>query len=165
MPFPEHYEDLAQLLTELLGSMPDSRSVWCKPGIRFETTVTRRKGLRIGGAWSPIFLRDPGTLQLLRPRVVFVETALNPLKEWLPLMEGVQREYESLLLVTNDIDLMLLLTFIMNARKETLSCCVVHSAPLREHPWSDSVTAAKAERLRLSLWDSTSTKRFFGGFP
>jgi hypothetical protein len=94
----------------------------------------------------------------MRPRVVFVESALNAVQEWLPLMESVQRNYESLLLVTDEIDAVLLATFIINARRETMGCCVVHSASLSEHPKPGSVTAEKPEGLRLSLWDST-----FGG--
>jgi hypothetical protein len=155
MSLPEHYEDLAQLLTELQGTMQDSRSIWCRLGTQFETTVTHCKGLRIGGAWSPVFLPSPGTLQLSRPRVLFVESALNPVQDWVPLMEGVLRTYESLLVVTDEIDPMLLAAFRINAHKKTLSCCVVRTAPVSGPSWSGGVTAEKPQGPRLSLPKST----------
>lgn len=159
MALPDYHDDLEQLFTELRHTVRDSRAVWCKLGTRFETTVTRRKGFRIGGAWSPNFLAGPGPLLLTRARVLFVETALNPVQEWLPLLEGVQREYESLLLVTDEIDPALLATFLINARKDVLSCCVAHPAPLSGPPRSASVTAAKPEGLQLSLPDSGLGRR------
>jgi hypothetical protein len=159
MSLPEHYGDLEQLLTELQGTMQDSRSIWCTLGTRFETIVTHRKGLRIGGAWSPNFLSDPGTLQLTHPRVLFVESALNPLQDWLPLMEAVARNYESLLVVTDEIDPVLLATFIINTRKDTLVCCAVRPVPISEQSWLEGVTADKPEGLRLSLSDSSFGRR------
>jgi hypothetical protein len=58
-------------------------------------------------------------------------------------MEAVAQAGTSLLLVTRDVSTELLPTFIVNALKETLSCCVIHiaedstgwSVPVISMPW------------------------------
>jgi hypothetical protein len=62
--------------------------------------------------------------------VVCDKAAQEPLKAWLPLMEGIAGAGESLLVVTETIDSELLHTFIVNALKATLPACVVH--PVRD---------------------------------
>ena len=108
----------------------------------FETTVFQRKGLVLGGAWSPQFLRDardppsgtwisgagfvPWTLGLRNPRVVLIRRATQGLPAWLPLLDSVATAKESLLLVTEEIDRTLLETLIVNSLKGTLACCAVY---------------------------------------
>src|SRR5437867_12637900 len=106
----EEYRDLLEVLAEVRRSVPDNRSIWGMAADGFETTVSHRHGLLLGGAWSPHFLRDTGTswwdvpwtMHLWNPRVVVIEKAREPLPAWLPLMEAIAQAGESLLLVTED---------------------------------------------------------------
>ena len=130
------YSDLRDVLAEVSRNVTDSRLIWCTTADGFETTVSSRRGLILGGAWSPRFLRDreaawwniPWTMNLRAPAIVTIEKAVMPLSEWLPLMETIAQAGTSLLLVTRDVSTELLRTFIINVLKETLSCCVVQMA-------------------------------------
>jgi hypothetical protein len=145
------YSDLLYILADVRRDVADSRLIWCTTADGFETTVSSRRGLMLGGAWSPHFLRDggsalwgvPWTVNLRASTIVTIENAITPLSEWLPLMESVAQAGTSLLVVTRDVSTELLHTFIVNALKETLSCCVVHLAddltewgvPVTRTPW------------------------------
>jgi hypothetical protein len=82
-------------------------------------------------------------MNLRAPTIVTIEKAVMPVSEWLPLMEAIAQAGTSLLLVTRDVSTELLRTFIANALKETLSCCVVQMAedlagwgvPVISTPW------------------------------
>ena len=126
------YGDLVEVLAEVMPGAADSRFVWCVAANGFETTVSRRQGVILGGAWSPHFLRDdedlwwgvPWTVRLWAPRIVTIERAVAPLQQWLPLMEAIAKAGESMLVVTREISAELLQTIIVNSLKKTLSCCV-----------------------------------------
>jgi hypothetical protein len=127
--------DLLPLLAEARRLVPDDRHIWCSPSDSFDSRLTQRRGLLLGGAFSPHFLRDstatnwdtPWTVRLRHCRVVVCgKAAHEPLATWLPLMEGVVAAGESLLVVTETIGSELLATFIVNAFKGTLRVCVVH---------------------------------------
>src|SRR4051794_14756138 len=104
------YSDLSDILAEVMPGVPDNRFIWCVAADGFETTVSRRQGLILGGAWSPHFLRDgadswwdvPWTMRLWAPRILAIEKAAAPLQQWLPLMEAVAKAGESLLIVTRE---------------------------------------------------------------
>ena len=147
----KEYSDLLDILAEVTPSVPDSRYIWCVAADGFETTVSHRQGLILGGTWSPRFLRDggdfwwdvPWTVRLWVPRIVTIEKAIMPLPQWLPLMEAIAKAGESLLVVTREISTELLQTFIVNSLKKSLSCCVVRVAenlhgyglPATSVPW------------------------------
>ena len=127
--------DLFALLSEARRIVPDDRHIWCTASDTFESRLVQRRGLLLGGAHSPHFLRDttamswdiPWAVRLRHCRVLVCrEAAQQPLAAWLPLMESVAGSGESLLVVTETIDSELLSTFIVNAFKGTLSVCVVH---------------------------------------
>lgn len=89
----------------------------------------------LGGALSPHFLRDtpgmwseiPWAVRLHHCRMVVCDKAAHePLAAWLPLLEGVAKAGESLLVVTETIGSELLRTLIVNSLKGTLPVCVVH---------------------------------------
>ena len=126
--------DLAALVSEARRLVGDDRRVWCTASDTFESHVVQRRGLLLGGAYSPHFLRDtsamswdvPWTVRLRHCRVlVCSHAAQEPLASWLPLMEAVAATGESLLVVTETIGTELLNTFVVNAFKQTLPVCVV----------------------------------------
>ena len=97
----------------------------------------QRRGVLLGGALSPHFLRDstatswdiPWAVRLRHCRVVVCDKAAHePLAAWLPLMESVAGAGEALLVVTESIGSELLSTFVVNAFKGTLPVCVVRPA-------------------------------------
>jgi hypothetical protein len=153
------YNDLLNLLDEVMVRVPDSRFVWCVAADGFETTVSHRRGLVLGGAWSPHFLRDasdlwwdvPWTMRLWAPRVITIDKADMPLAQWLPLMEAVAKAGESLLIVTRDASSELLQTIIVNSLKKTLSGCIIRAAqnlsgyapPATGIPWNSVNEPAK----------------------
>ena len=127
--------DLLPLVAGARQRVPDDRHIWCSASETFGSRLTERRGLLLGGAFSPHFLRDstatswetPWTVRLRHCRVVICDQAARePLAAWLPLMESVAGSGESLLVVTETIDSELLATFIVNACKGTLPVCVVH---------------------------------------
>jgi len=130
--------DLLTLISEARRLVPDDRHIWCCASETFESRITQRRGLLLGGALSPHFLRDttamwfdiPWTVRLRHCRVLICDKAAHePVTAWLPLMESVAGTGEALLVVTETIGSELLSTFVVNAFKGTLPVCVVH--PLR----------------------------------
>lgn len=126
--------------------MPDERYIWCTASETFASRIVSRRGLLLGGAYSPHFLRDasamrwetPWSVRLRHCRIaVCGRAAQEPLSAWLPLMEKVAGAGESLLVVTDAIDSELLATFVVNAFKGTLSVCVSH--PIQKR--SDGIAA------------------------
>jgi hypothetical protein len=115
----------------------DDRRIWCSASDTFDSVLQQRRGIILGGAYSPHFLRDaavlgwevPWMVRLRHCRVVICDRAADqPLAAWLPLMEAIAGSGEALLVVTESIDRELLSTFIVNAFKGTLPVCVVHPA-------------------------------------
>jgi hypothetical protein len=129
------YNDLLAILAEVRRSVADGRYIWCVAADGFETTVSHRQGLILGGAWSPQFLSDkwsswwntPWTVNLRTPAIVRIERAVTPISEWIPLMEALAQAGESLPIVTKEISTELLHTLIVNALRETLGCCAVRA--------------------------------------
>ena len=130
----DHPPDLLALISEARQSVPDDRHIWCSASDVFESRLVRRRGLLLGGALSPHFLRDtagmlseiPWAVRLQHCRVALCDKAAHePLPAWLPLLEGVAKAGESLLVVTETIGSELLRTLIVNALRSTLPVCVV----------------------------------------
>jgi len=127
--------DLLALISEARRLVPDDRHIWCSASETFDSRLVQRRGVLLGGAVSPHFLRDstamywdiPWAVRLRHCRVVVCDNAAHePLAAWLPLMESVASAGEALLVVTETIGSELLSTFIVNAFKGTLPVCVVH---------------------------------------
>jgi hypothetical protein len=137
----DNHSDLLVLIAEARRVASDDRQIWCSPSETFESRITQRRGVLLGGAVSPHFLRDntatgfdiPWAVRLRHCRVVVCDhkAAQQPLSAWLPLMESVAGAGESLLVVTETIGSELLSTFVVNAFKGTLRVCAVHPAPER----------------------------------
>ena len=126
--------DLVALVAEARRLVPDDRYIWCSASETFDSQLTQRRGLLLGGALSPHFLRDatamwweiPWAVRLRHCRVLVCSKAAHePLAAWLPLMEKVAGAGEALLVVTETIGSELLSTFVVNAFKGTLPVCVV----------------------------------------
>jgi hypothetical protein len=126
--------DLAAFLTEARRTVEDDRSIWCVPSATFETRLTARRGLILGGAHGPHYLRDAGPPEYavpwqiwpVRARVIYCNGAADePYTVWLPLMEAIAAAGESLIVVTTSIERQLLQTFLVNYLKSTLCACVI----------------------------------------
>jgi hypothetical protein len=106
--------DLLALLAEARRLVPDDRCSWCSSSDTFDSRLIRRRGLLLGGAYSPHFLRaDPASwdtpwmVRLRHCRVVVCDRAAQePLAAWLPLMEALVATGEALLVVTESIDIL-----------------------------------------------------------
>ncbi len=129
------HNDLRELLDGILETVPSSRSVWCTAALHFETTVVRRRGLLLGGAWAPQLLRDgeelwpvPWTMALPQPRVLTVERATGPFWRWLPLLESVAKAGESLVVATDEVGDDFLRTLIANLERQAIKACAVRSS-------------------------------------
>jgi hypothetical protein len=129
---PTEHSDLRELLDEILEMVPDSRSVWCTASVRFETTVARRRGLLLGGAWAPQLLGEaedlwpvPWTMTLQQPRVLAVERVLSPFWKWLPFLEGVAKAEESLVVAAGEIGEDFLRTLVANLARRTIKASAV----------------------------------------
>ena len=133
----ERPADLLGLISDARRIVADDRHIWCCASETFDSRIRQQRGLLLGGAVSPHFLRDhsemwsdtPWTVRMRHCRVaVCSQAAQEPLAAWLPLMEAIVASGESLLVVTDTIDSELLNTFIVNALKQTLRVCAVHPA-------------------------------------
>ena len=129
--------DLLALVADARRIVPDDRHIWCSAADTFESRLVERRGLLLGGAVSPHFLRDadamsfnvPWGMRLRHCRVIVCDRAAHePLAAWLPLMEAIVAAGESLLVVTDTIDSELLQTFVVNSFKGTLLVCAVQPA-------------------------------------
>lgn len=137
----DEHRDLSELLAEVRYTVQDSRFLWCTGSIGFETTVTRERGIVLGGAMSPMFLLDrrdtelsyraPWTVKLYRPRILVLrEEDASSIQEWVPMLEALAKKEESLLVVAEKMDPTVLNTLIVNFRREVLSCCAVWNGSL-----------------------------------
>ena len=125
---PSHtFEDLEQLLAQLLADVRDSRFLWCTAGVGFDTWVEPCAGLILGGACAPGFLTEAGgQCTLHQARVLGLPGGdSDPLETWVPILESVNENEESLLVIADEIDATVLQTLLVNVRHETLSCCVI----------------------------------------
>jgi len=131
------HPDLLALVSEGRRLVADDRHIWCSASETFDSRLVQRRGVLLGGALSPHFLRDstatswdiPWAVRLRHCRVVVCDKAAHePLAAWLPLMESVAGAGEALLVVTESIGSELLSTFVVNAFKGTLPVCVVRPA-------------------------------------
>jgi len=129
--------DLLTLLSQARRLVSDDRHIWCTAADGFASTITQRRGLLLGGALSPHFLRDAGAMwsdvpwmvRLLRCRVaVCNEAAHESLSEWIPVLEGVAKAGESFLVITDTMASELLRTLAVNALKGTLAVCAAQPA-------------------------------------
>src|SRR5258708_5026258 len=132
---PTEYSDLRELLDRTLKTVPDSRSVWCTASFRFETTVARRPGMLLGGAWSPQLLGEtsdlwpvPWTMALQQPRVLAIERVTAPFWKWLPLLEGAAKAEESLVVAAQEIGDDFLRTLVANLERRTIKASAVRSS-------------------------------------
>ena len=139
----DHPADLIALISEARERVADDRFIWCTASDTFDSHLLQRRGLLLGGAVSPYFLRDssptgwdtPWTVRLRHCRVVVCsQAAQEPLAAWLPLMEALVAAGEALLVVTDTIQSELLQTFVVNNFQGTLRVCAVH--PLRDRSGS-----------------------------
>jgi hypothetical protein len=128
----EDYPDLRETLAAVHQQTHSPRAIWCAPAVGFETTVSTRRGVLFGGAWSPGFLHDttsatplgvPWVVILANVRLALVESATAPLGAWVSLLEAVHDANESFLLLGQVIDRALLRTLSVNAAHGGLKCC------------------------------------------
>jgi hypothetical protein len=133
----EYAPDLVELLAQARSQVRDDRQIWCTASDTFESRLLSRRGILLGGAYSPHFLRDssptnwelPWTVRLRNCRITVCDGAASqPVSAWLPLLEAIAGAREGLLVVTEDIERELLTTFVVNAVKGTLPVCVVRPA-------------------------------------
>lgn len=131
--------DLLALIAGARQVVPDDRHIWCSASDTFDSRLVQRRGVLLGGALSPHFLRDssaitwdmPWAVRLRHCRVLVCDQAAHePVAAWLPLMESIAGAGEALLVVTETIGSELLSTFVVNALKGTLPVCVVQ--PVRD---------------------------------
>jgi hypothetical protein len=129
----EGYPDLLETLAAVHQQTHSPRAIWCAPAVGFETTVSTRRGVLFGGAWSPAFLHDTTSATPLGVpwvvilaggvRLALVESATAPVGAWVSLLEAVQEANESFLLLAQVIDRTLLRTLSVNAAHGGLTCC------------------------------------------
>src|SRR6476620_8299194 len=105
--------DLLALVDGARRQVADDRYIWCSASDTFDSRLLQRRGILLGGAYSPHFLRDasetrwevPWTVRLRHCRVAICDQAAQQsVPIWLPLMEEIVRAGESLLVVTESID-------------------------------------------------------------
>jgi hypothetical protein len=137
--------DLLTLIAQARRQVADDRYIWCSAADGFESQIKQRRGLLLGGALSPHFLREAGvmwseipwTVRLLRCRVAVCTDAAvqEPLAEWLPLLEGAAKAGETVLVVTETMGSEMLMTLVVNLLKGTLGVCAARPARTRYgHP-------------------------------
>jgi hypothetical protein len=143
MNVPDVHEDLKVVLSEVRRSVPDDRYIWCVPADGFDTTVSSRKGILLGGSWSPLFLRGipsfgmpyselgwcnvPYTMFLSNPYVAAIEEeAPSCLQDWLAVMEDIAEAKGSVIVATQKAPSgTLLRTMLVNSLRGSLPSCAV----------------------------------------
>ena len=159
------HSDLFATLQQVRGSVPDDRHIWGALADGFETVCVRRRGLLLGGAHSPLFLRDrpasadvPWTITLRNVRVLPCESgALADFRVWLPVLEAAAQARESLLFVSTTIDPEFLRTLLVNFLQNTLSACVVH--PLAGRAAGRALSAPPAQLSEWPLFAEARVRR------
>ena len=129
--------DLAAILGDLIRDPGDPRRIWYRRALGFSTRVEFTRGLILGGAHSPLFLRGdhpadpvtrrvPAALVAARVRLAVCSGAAAPLERWLPLLEAAREAGEALLIVTGEaVADDLLETLLVNCDRRALMACAV----------------------------------------
>ena len=159
------HSDLLATLQQVRSSVPDDRHIWGAIADSFETVSIPRRGLLLGGAHSPLFLRDraasadvPWTVTLRNARVLPCEPdALADFRVWLPVLETAAKTRESLLFVTTTIDPEFLRTLLVNLLQNTLSACVAH--PLAGRAAGRALNAPPAQLNEWPLFAEARVRR------
>ncbi len=157
--------DLPATLQQVRASVPDDRHIWAALSDGFETTFVRRRGLLLGGAHSPLFLRDrpassdvPWTVTLRNVRVLpCAPGALSDFRVWLPVLEAAAQARESLLFVSTTIDPEFLHTLVVNLLQNTLAACVVH--PLAGRAAGRALSTPPAQLSEWPLFSEARVRR------
>ncbi len=157
--------DLLATLQQVRASVPDDRHIWAALADGFETVAVRRRGLLLGGAHSPSFLRDrpssadvPWTVTLRNVRVLpCAPGALTDWRAWLPVLEAAAQARESLLFVSTQIDPEFLTTLVVNLLQNTLTACVAH--PLTGSAAGRALNAPPAQLGEWPLFDQARVRR------
>ena len=95
-----------------------------------EDSIDTVEGMQFAkGFLSPYFVTDTTKLEteLTEPFVLLYNSKINHLKEILPVLEKIQAEKKSLLIICNDIDDEALNTLVLNKMRNILEVCVVKS--------------------------------------
>ena len=159
------HPDLLATLQQVRATVPDDRYIWAALAEGFETNSARRRGLLLGGAQSPLFLRDrpasaevPWTVTLRNVRVLpCAPGALSDFRVWLPVLEAAAQARESLLFVTTTIDAEFLRTLVVNLLQNTLTACVVR--PLTGSPAGRALNAPPAQLAEWPLFAEARVRR------
>ena len=159
------HPDLLATLRQVRASVPDDRHIWPSLADVFETSSLRRRGLLLGGAHSPFFLRDrpsaaevPWTVTLRNVRVLpCAPGALADFRIWLPVLEAAAQARESLLFVSTTIDSEFLRTLVVNLLQNTLTACVVH--PLAGSAPGRALSAPPAQLTEWPLFSEARVRR------
>ncbi len=159
------HPDLLATLQQVRASIPDDRHIWPALAEDFETVTMRRRGLLLGGAHSPLFLRDrpssadvPWTVNLRNVRVLPCPAgALTDWRALLPVLEAAAQARESLLFVSTKIDPEFLATLVVNLLQNTLTACVAH--PLTGSAAARALNATPAQLAEWPLFDQARVRR------
>lgn len=135
--------DLQALLSEALARVGEPRRVLAQMGQSYASSLDWGKAVVLGGAPAPGFLRRdphpdlpaeeriPFCLPLTGPRLLLTAYLGGEVEEWLPLLEELVREDETLLVIAEETEEGdLLSTFLVNLEREVLWAGV--AAPGRE---------------------------------
>ena len=125
------YPDIEEVIEDARKSVGRLQGVWCDRATGFETKISRRRGLVIGGVWSPQFLRESvddwpvSFVRRLNFSYVLVGSSLSAsVSDWLPLLEIVAKRKDRLLLTVEQLDDAVLRMLIMNYLRGNIEVCV-----------------------------------------
>jgi chaperonin GroEL len=93
-----------------------------------ETTLEVVEGMQFDrGYLSPYFITDPEKMQavLKDPVLLLYEKKISSLKDLVPVLEGIAKARQSLLLIAEDVDGEALATLVVNKLRGVLACAAV----------------------------------------
>ncbi|HEY9684853.1 MAG TPA: hypothetical protein V6C86_24965 [Oculatellaceae cyanobacterium] len=149
-------EDLKRFLNQ--ATMFHPSRIWAKASYTYDTKISYRKGMVIGGAYSPYFLQereaqprmgwsDVGGAILPRSRMILADSVPEyaNIAEWITFLQGLAKEREGLLvMVDNFLQEELLATLLINNVRNVLQASIVKQP---DFPGSTRVPTTKAAVL------------------
>ena len=156
-------EDLKRFLNQ--ATMFHPARIWAKASFTFDTKISYRKGVVLGGAYSPYFMQereaqprmgwnDVGGTTLAKSRLIFAESVpeYTNMGDWITFLQTIAKDREGLLIVVDSFSHEeLLSTLLINNLKNMLQAVVVKQPDL---PGVDRVPSTKTailDRFQLPL--------------
>lgn len=119
---------IGKLIAEAMGKVKKEGVVTVEEAKGTQTEVKVVEGMQFDrGYISPYFMTNPDKMEavLENPKILITDKKISSMKDFLPILEPIARNSESLLIIAEDVDGEALTTLVVNRLRGTLKVAAV----------------------------------------